>query len=247
MSKQENLDYLKNQDCVIIPENYTYWVHNETFNLPEYKGRYDASWEAIPTKEFTAGKNMKCESAYDIFRDMVHHKRKKPMSMCITPSGSLPFRIVIVQPRHNHLADICSADDLKLRYYEEDGLGEFRQPKVAEGTKFVVFACKNRDEKENEPDIIYAVREQDLADYVAELKKVQEKNIKFDKSKEKHGFEINWERGTVKEPNMVKILFGKPDFRRFESTYIGTKETGLVAPAPYVEEFVHDSEERLKK
>lgn len=247
MSKQESLDYLKNQDCVIIPENYTYWVHNTSFNLPEYKSKYDKSWEAIPTKEFTVGKDMKCEAAYDIIMDMVHHKRQKPTSRFIIPARAMPFRIIIVQPRHSHLKDICSKDDLKLRYAEEDGLGEFRQPKVVEGTKFVVFACKNRDTKENEPDTIYAVREQDLDDYVSELKRIQEKGLKIDKTKERYGFQIDFERGTVKEPNMIKVLFGKPDFVRFENTYTSLTNTGMVIPAPYIEEFMHEAEGKLKK
>lgn len=239
---EKEIEYLKKQKVVFIPKDYTFWVHNASYNLPENKGKYENSWESIPTKDFYVKKALKCVSAYDMMRDMVHHKRKEPKFNYIASKDALPFSIIIIQPRHEHLKEMCPKAELALRLSEEDGLGDFRQPKIADKTHLIVFACKRKDEAKNKKDMIFAIREQDVSDYVAELRDMEQQEIKIAQNVERWGFEINKERGTVKETELTKVLFKDKDFAWFEDLLVGAGNNKIVLPAPYKQEMMRENE-----
>ena len=50
------LEYLRKLDRIIIPEEFTYFVHNTQFGKNEKKT--DRMWEKIPTDSFTINKEM---------------------------------------------------------------------------------------------------------------------------------------------------------------------------------------------
>lgn len=243
---EDNVKYLRDQKAVVIPSTYTFWVHNAYYKLPENRTEGDNGWDEIPIKGFYVEEKLKCQRAFDMVLDAFKNKENVFQFNNDAPKNALPFSIIIIQPRHDHLNDIFEKSELKLRQDEEVGLGDFSgHPKIVDGTHFIVFACRNRNDEIGRNDIIYAIREEDVDDYVKELKNIQESGIKIEKSKEYWGFETDKEQGVVRETGLIKTLACNCNFARFEDIYVGKPGQQVVMPAPYKQDLINSCKNKI--
>lgn len=245
--QQKDLNFLKAQKGVIIPPRFTFWIHHTSYNEPKYfTTKYDRSWTEIPTNDFVVKSQMSFVRAYDWIKDMVKYGQTEPSYKYACPKGAMPFRIIVIQPRHNTLEEMYDGDEYKKRVFEENGLGDGRHQKIAGNTHLYIFACKTKGKKASEIDTIYAVREQDLAEYVNDIKRVYEDCTEFNFKEERLGINIiDRERKIVEEDNSIKILLKDSSFLRFKDRLIGSKENGLTMLAPYKQDLIkmHEADE----
>ena len=236
--QKEDLNYLRRLKGVVIPPQYTFWLHHTSVNTPDKMGKYERCWTEIPTKEFVVRGEMSFVEAENWLREMVWHNKEEPNYRYCCSKNAMPFRIIAIQPRHKYLEKICTGDELKRRFYEEDGLGDFRHPKIAGRTHLFVFACKSKGKKVSEVDTIYVVREADLHQYVADIKELREQIIRLDMSKEQLGFDIDRSKRNVEENDAIKVLQKDATFHRFQDAIISPETGGFVRLAPYKQELI---------
>ena len=233
--QKKDLKYLRSRNEVLVPPSYTFWLHHTSYNNPEHRVHGEKGWNEIPTESFVvSGRRLSCVSARDWMQGPVGYGKTKPSYTYSCYNDAEPFRIVIMQPRHNHLADMYEGEELEQRYNEEEGIDDRRHQKIERGTVLHIFACKNRGKNEGEIDTIYCVREQDLIDYAANVR-VSEYYQDYDASKENYGLDIDMPNRRVTETNQTKVLFGNGDFSRFVDriVYEPDGKTKTLVPAPY--------------
>ena len=110
----EDLKYLRSLDRIIIPSEFTYWCHSTM-----YKPASDCvttsdrrCWNEIPTDNFTVRGEMSFVTRTQRV-DTALDYGNKPMTTYANTSGSLPFQIRVLQPKH---------DAVKVLYESEDAV-----------------------------------------------------------------------------------------------------------------------------
>ena len=236
--QEEDLKFLREQKNVIIPPRFTFWLHHTAYNNPKYMRKRERSWTEIPTNDFVVKGEMSFVRGVDWIKSMVLRKLKEPPYIYQCPKGALPFRIIVIQPRHNTLAEMYTGEEYKKRVYEENGLGDCRHEKIAGNTHLYIFACKNKGKKMSEVDTLYAIREQDLSEYVKDIKKTSELSVNTGDVWARMGFNINEEKSYVEENHSTKVLDKSANFHRFKDAIISPETGGFVMLAPYKKEVI---------
>lgn len=164
------LEYLRKLDRIIIPEEFTYFVHNTQFGKNEKKS--DRMWEKIPTDSFTINKEMSFVERDARVREAFDYGGVKSASTFyrVNPRGK-NFQIRILIPKQ-HLSKEKQAElgitpeEQELLDKEYRGLGDNRHPKLKNGEKIYIFASSTVDEISGKKiDILYGIREQDIERY----------------------------------------------------------------------------------
>jgi len=170
MDKRKCLEALRKLDKVVIPESFTYWVHNTAYGIKESK--YDRLWDEIPTEDFTVQREMSFVTRDDRVKEALSfggiHKASNSYAI---HKGAKNFQIRVLMPKRNlstqQIADLqMSPEELSLLAREYNGLGDYRHPKLQGKEHIFIFASHQTDEMSGATiDILYGIREQDIERY----------------------------------------------------------------------------------
>ena len=170
----EAKNYLSNLDTIIVPSEYTYFVHFAGFDLPEEatKNKYNKAWTALPTEGFTVRNEMSfVERRQRISEALDYGGLNRAMTSYSINKSSKPFQIRVIMPRLKLTEEEnkklgLSQEDLLLLSREYHGLGNGRHPKLKDGEIIKIFATSIVDEvTRTQEDIFYGIRQQDLIPY----------------------------------------------------------------------------------
>jgi len=216
--QQKNLQFLRDMPDIFIPSRFTYWCHN-TMYKPEcdWVGHNDKrNWTEIPTDFFVIKKDMSFVTKVQRLQASVDYG-KSPSTSYANTKNSLPFQIRVVQPRRTALKSfvedgLFSQDEFKTRMWNNNGLGDYRHPKLPRKTKIYIIGSATKDEVSGEKiDIVYGVAEEDIDILVAELMKEYKTDCQED---------ANYcvESGTVFEFDKPTIILKNQDETRLKDT-----------------------------
>lgn len=170
----EAKQYLSNLGSIIIPQEYTYFLHCTAFMLPEEaaKHKYNKSWTELPLDTFTIRREMSFVERKDrVYSAIQYGGLNKAMTSYARMPNSKPFQIRVIMPRLRLTPEEIvklemSPDELSLLQKEYMGLGDMRHPKLRGGEVIEVFATSVVDEvTKTMEDIFYGIRQQDLIRY----------------------------------------------------------------------------------
>jgi hypothetical protein len=174
---EEAKNYLSSLDRVIVPKEYTYFLHCAAFELPEeaIKNKYSRSWTELPNNSFTVKREMSfVERKNRVVAALQYGGLEKANTSYAKSPDSKPFQIRVVISR-TRLTDEekeklgLSSEAVNLLEREHMGLGDMRHTKLIHGEVIEIFATSIIDEvTKTKEDIFYGVRSQDLIRY-AEL------------------------------------------------------------------------------
>lgn len=176
--QQKNLEFLREMPDIFIPSKFTYWCHS-TMYKPEADWaniRDKRNWKEIPTDFFSLSKDMSFVTKVQRLQSAIDFNRTPDITYANT-ENSLPFQIRIVQPRRIALKDMKEQGDISEEQYKKmmwnnNGLGDYRHPKLPRGTNIYLFGSTIKDEMSGQKiDIVYGVAEEDINLFVAEIMK----------------------------------------------------------------------------
>lgn len=170
MDKMKCLEALRKLDKVVIPESFTYWVHNTAYGIK--KSKYERLWDEIPTEDFTVQREMSFVTRDDRVQEALSfgglHKASNSYGI---HNGAKNFQIRVLMPKRNlsaqQIDDLqMSPEELSLLAREYNGLGDYRHPKLQGKEHIFIFASHQTDEISGATiDILYGIREQDIERY----------------------------------------------------------------------------------
>ena len=174
--QQKNLQFLRDMPDIFIPSEFTYWCHS-TMYKPEKDWcsiRDKRNWTEIPTESFSINKDMSFVTKVQRLQTAVDFNKTPDITYANT-ENSLPFQIRIVQPRRISLKKLkedgfISEDEFKKKMWNNNGLGDYRHPKLPKGTKIYIFGSTEKDEISGQKiDIVYGIAEEDIDIFVAKM------------------------------------------------------------------------------
>lgn len=186
----EAKEYLSNLNSIVVPKEYTYFLHCTAFELPEEaaKNTYNRSWTQLPFDNFTVHREMSFVERKDrVYSALQYGGLHRAMTSYAKTSNSKPFQIRVVIPRNNLSVEEKVKLELNQEEYQKLLLahsgGDYRHPKLKHGEIIEIFATSIIDEITLTPeDIFYGARQQDLIKYaqlVSEELELQN-NIQYD-------------------------------------------------------------------
>lgn len=185
--QQENLQILRDMPDIFIPSRFTYWCHS-TMYKPEadWVGVRDKrNWKEIPTDFFATTREMSFVTKVQRLQTAVDFNREPDVTYANT-ENSLPFQIRIVQPKRTCLKDLkesgkITEEDYKKKMWNNNGLGDYRHPKLPSRTNIYIFGSTEKDEISGQKiDIVYGVAEEDIDLFMEEIKQEYIANCEID-------------------------------------------------------------------
>ena len=229
---QNWIDNLTEEKSVIVPSDWTIWMHCATVDPTEKSTR---SWHEIPTNEFkvrnATGEGMSFSDLnptieYNESRDFAKNVRDALPKSYASAQSNLPFRINLIVPTHKelekmHKIGVLNDKEYKLRVFEESEKSGYRHPQVSDGVDIIVFGC-NKDK--NDVHEVYAVRRDDLIHYVLAVAKPKYfglLNEDWSRFKITKGSEnVNYPNGArVEVDESLPIVLKSMDKEKFVSSY----------------------------
>lgn len=197
------LTYLRNLDTIVIPEEFTYWVHNTLYGRNEK--RFDKMWEALPTNFFTVRREMSFVERDDRVRAAFDYGgvEKAANSYAVNKRGK-NFQIRVLMPKMNltpkQMQDLgITEEEKRVNNLEYRGLGDNRHPKLKKDEKIYIFASSEIDEISGQKiDILYGIREQDLERYAKLVHKSLEQQSLSSFTLPKQTLDYKWGDGDEK-------------------------------------------------
>ena len=164
------LEYLRKLDRIVIPEEFTYWVHNTLYGINE--SRFDRMWETLPTNYFVVRREMSFVERDDRVKEAFDYGgvEKASNSYTVNKKGK-NFQIRVIMPKRSLTPKKrqelgISDEENNLNELEYRGLGDFRHPKLKNTEKIYIFGSSETDEISGQKiDILYGIREQDIERY----------------------------------------------------------------------------------
>lgn len=166
--------YLSQLDSVIVPKEYTYFVHWAGFDLPlvASQKKFNKAWTELPINQFIVKREMSFVTKKDRVLEALHYGGLKYASSSYAKAQtSKPFQIRVIMPNWRLSPDDIkrlnmSLEDINLLNREYSGLGDHRHPKLQGKEIIEIFATSTVDEvSKTETDIFYGIRRQDLLTY----------------------------------------------------------------------------------
>ncbi len=212
MKMKSNLEYLRNLDEILLPQNFTYLHMNTYFQSERAKERYDEvhdekseAFTSIPTDTY----NFNVITPFISREERVKEARKNPDSLIVNyPGSSKPFDIRVILPKKN--LDTISKTNLNISDVDSkkldliyDGFGDQTRPKLF-ATNVVFIGSTLSDELTGDNiDILYAVREEDVDRYLGDI----ERSDKIEKN-ESLGSNLKFNRFLTYNPNDSNFIKG---------------------------------------
>lgn len=170
MADLRYLEYLRKLNKIVIPKEFTYFVHNTLYGKNEKP--YDKMWEELPTDSFTVNRDMSFVERDDRVKEAFDYGgvTKAANSYSVNSRGK-NFQIRLLMPKRflskEQLDELdITPEEQKLLRMEYNGLGDQRHPKIKRNEKKYIFASSQKDEISGENiDILYGIREQDIERY----------------------------------------------------------------------------------
>ena len=171
----DSLQYLRALNTIVIPEEYTYWVHNTTYGKNE--NPQDKMFEEIPIDHFVVRGRMSFVERNARAIEAVEYGgfNRAAIAYMPNPRGK-KIQIRVIMPKQfptkaqKEKLGLSAKENADLRA-EYNGLGDARHPKLKNGEKILIFATSQIDEISRKSiDIFYGVREQDLERYVESVR-----------------------------------------------------------------------------
>lgn len=246
------LEYLRKLDKIVIPNEFTYFVHNTLFGRKEKE--FDKMWEEIPTDSFTVKREMSFVDRDARVMEALDYGglKKASNSYGVNPRGK-NFQIRVIMPQKSLTPEQLKAlqispEEKKVLEMEYRGLGDNRHPKLKNGEKIYIFASTTKDEISNkEIDILYGIREQDIERYarivqrLLQLEQVQpfelsDRTINGVSNREVAKFDYE---KAIKAPYMLKR---DPDLSRYTRTHIvdANGNVQLIGFSQFEKEFIQE-------
>lgn len=166
--------YLSNLSSVVVPKEYTYFLHCTAFELPEEaaKIKYNRSWTQLPLDNFTIYREMSFVERKDrVYSALQYGGLNNAMTSYAKTPTSKPFQIRVIIPKRNLSDEEKTKLELTKEEYQKLLLahsgGDYRHPKLKHGEIIEIFATSFIDEvTQTQEDIFYGIRQQDLIKYV---------------------------------------------------------------------------------
>ncbi len=252
MANQSYLEYLKKLDKIVIPNEFTYFVHNTLFGKNEKK--FEEMWEKIPIDTFTVKREMSFVERNSRVEEALDYGslKKAKNSYTVNPRGK-NFQIRVIMPKRflspEQLDSLeITPEEKELLEQEYRGLGDMRHPKLKNGEKIYIFASSTEDEISNENiDILYGIREQDIERYAKLVQKIlQQESVQLFElpDRTKNGL-VDRETAQSDYFEAIKtpyILKRDPDLSRYTRTQILDQNGNvqLIGFSEFEEEFIKE-------
>lgn len=216
MADMRFLEYLRLLDKVVIPEEFTYFVHNTLQG--KNKESYDRMWEEMPTDSFTVKREMSFVERDSRVREALDYGGviRAANSYRVSPNGRA-FQIRVLMPKQRLTKEQeeelkITPEEKKLLDMEYRGLGDNRHPKLKNGEKVYIFASSKQDEISGQNiDILYGIREQDIERYARAVHKTlkREDLNRYTMPDRTASFKFGGDRGVAEEEylNSVKNAY----------------------------------------
>lgn len=172
-NKASCLNYLRKLDKIVIPREFTYWVHNTLYGKDDKR-----MWDTLPTDSFVVNREMSFVDRDSRAMEAIDYGGlyKASLSYSRNKLGK-NFQIRVIYPKERLSEDQVrelgmTPEEVALNKHEYNGLGDRRHPKLKGGEKVYIFASHTMDEMSRQPiDILYGVREQDIERYAQMVQK----------------------------------------------------------------------------
>ena len=249
------LKYLRKLDSVVIPKEFTYWVHNTLYGKENSR-----MWDEIPTDSFTVKREMSfVDRDSRVMEAMDYGGLYKANTSYGSSKYAKNFQIRVIFPKYrlsdDQVRDLgITPEEMKQNKFEYEGLGDRRHPKLKGGEKIYIFASARKDEiSKKNIDILYGVREQDIVRYAEAVQKsITRFSIKpFHLSERTESYRTgsSMNRNTAQADyfdsvNTPYSLNRDPDLSRFKRKKVLNKDGKviLVQLSPFEQEYMHDVE-----
>lgn len=236
--QQADIEYLRSQKFIVIPSQFSYWVHN-TIYVPAQNQttvQTKGAWTEIPTEGFTTKNQMSFVTRKQRVRSALDYNTK-PATTYKTIEGAFPFQIRVIKPKRECFNDLFTDLKTKIQYArEEDGLGNDRHPKLPKDRQLVVIGFSCEDECSNVPiDIVYCVDVNDLSLLVPKVKEIPW-HIRMTKNKN-----ITISGKTFSEEVVPTVLHKAEDLSRWKDVELSLTPNGVktIKPAGYKMDYLN--------
>ena len=223
-------NYLSAINDVIIPKEYTYFLHCTAFELPEEaaKSKYNKSWTELPLNNF----RVRWEMSFVERKDRVNSALQygglhKAMTSYAKAPNSKPFQIRVIMPKfilsdEEKIKLDITPDEAKILYKAHTG-GDGRHPKLFHDEVIEIFATSIIDEvTETQQDIFYGVRQQDLVRYA----QLVSEELELQKEIPREQIPTNMEEYYVWNDSTFSLPKNKNNYR-YQKKYISDKEDNI--------------------
>lgn len=169
----EAKQYLRSLDRIVIPKEYTYFIHCTAFQSLDdaAKNKYNKSWTELPHDQIVVRRELSCVEHRDhIHSALAYGGLDRAMTNYARHQGSKSFQIRIVIPNRQLTKEQIEMLGLDEEYckklFRTHTGGDGRHPKLWNNDVIELFATSIYDEvTKTKQDIFYGVRQEDIIKY----------------------------------------------------------------------------------